>query len=88
MVLIEQGGVNADGENESNVYQLLVPTESRKKARVTDQSRTPRGSACEPPPGPQPNPRPGRLTTPDPVPLRTAAGVQAGRDGGPAAAPN
>jgi hypothetical protein len=66
LVLIELGGVSANGENESNVYQLLVPTEGRRQAKAESgagsaanplavQQRTPSPSPAEPPVGPVSN---------------------------------
>lgn len=54
IVLIEQGGVSASGENESNVYQLLVPAESaaaRARAAQGHVHGTPTPSPAVHPPG-------------------------------------
>jgi hypothetical protein len=86
VVLIEMGGVNSNGENESNTYQLLVPAEVRKETRTGSalnpqgvQQRTPSPAAAEPPAGPRVN-RPS-------APVRTAPGDQCdvarGFSGGP-----
>ena len=41
VVLVEQGGVSADGRNESNLYQLMVPTDPRPK-RIGGRQETSR----------------------------------------------
>lgn len=63
IVLVEQGGVTTDGQNECNLYQLMVPAEARA-GRATGigvspalnplpvRMRTPSLPAAEPPVGP------------------------------------
>ncbi|HZL34492.1 MAG TPA: hypothetical protein VFC78_04220, partial [Tepidisphaeraceae bacterium] len=41
IVLIDQGGVSEAGENECNVYQLLVPTDSRRRTGGVPQLNPP-----------------------------------------------
>jgi hypothetical protein len=81
VVLIEQGGVNPNGENESNTYQLLVPAEARKASPPGPavnppgvQRRTPSPATIEPPVGPMANRVAGQS--------RTAAGGQPHDAGG------
>ncbi|HEX5244382.1 MAG TPA: helix-turn-helix domain-containing protein, partial [Tepidisphaeraceae bacterium] len=57
IVVIERGGVSEMGLNESNVYQLLVPAASRKKAAE---------KSSENPPGVQPQTHPSLLDEPSP----------------------
>ena len=59
IVVVGQGGVTVDGQNESNVYQLLVP--GKAKSPASD------GAAAEPTPSPTADPLPGRSRTPSPA---------------------
>lgn len=86
VVLVHQGGVNAAGENQSNLYQLMVPVES--PARCTGGSsadplgchtRTPAPVSHEPPEVPAPDRLPARQ--------RTAAGGRLADIGGASAGP-
>src|SRR4051812_4415839 len=74
LVLVEQGGVTPDGQNECNLYQLMVPAEPRPRRDATPgvgshpnplpvHSRTPARLAIEPPPGPIVVPPPVRGST-------------------------
>lgn len=72
VVVIEQGGVSASGENESNVYQLLVPTEGRRKA--TDASMAAPAAPIAPAAGSAMNPP----SVPSRTPSRTVGDPPAG----------
>lgn len=73
IVLVEQGGVTPDGRNESNLYQLMVPVESRMietRAAATPQpvaappvAETSRARATAPRVGPAADPLPGQYRT-------------------------
>ena len=91
IVLVEQGGVTADGQNECNLYQLMVPAEARAGRSAGTgvgpalnplpvQSRTPSRPAIEPTAGPALDRASVRPTTPAPVQLdrapRSAGGPQ------------
>ncbi len=89
VVLIEQGGVSAAGENESNVYQLLVPTESRKRAGNESQmsSSVRPGSPIETRQATINNPAGGSVAAPAGVRRRTPAMAPAGPTAGSTSAP-
>src|SRR4051812_19612249 len=85
LVLVDQGGVTPDGQNECNVYQLMVPTDPKVRAGAT----TGGGVAGVPTPGPAVNlpgartrtpsrfssePPAGPASDPGPVPGRTDRG--------------
>ena len=93
LVLVDQGGVTPDGQNECNVYQLMVPTDPKVRAGAT----TGGGVAGVPTPGSAVNPPGVRTRTPsrfsaeppagptadpDPVPGRTDRGGRLGAAGG------
>lgn len=76
VVLVEQGGVSADGQNEANLYQLMVPVEPRTRREAVGaagvgpaanpppvQMRTPSRPPVEPPAGPVSDPGPVRPAT-------------------------
>lgn len=96
LVLVEQGGVTPDGQNESNIYQLMVPADPKARlggpAALSAQS--PSRTAADPPPASSPNPPGGLLRTPsrlvseppagpvaDPEPVRRATHRGAHLDG-------
>src|SRR4051812_26999150 len=67
IVLIEQGGVTPDGQNESNVYQLMVPAEGKPKrigGAAAVHTQIAPGAVAEPPPSPVSNPPSVRQRTP------------------------
>jgi hypothetical protein len=72
LVLIEQGGVTADGRNESNLYQLMVPVEGRAGG-PTGSGSSDRVSTRTTPGGPVADPQgelaraPTRFSTEPPV---------------------
>jgi hypothetical protein len=77
IVLIEQGGVTPDGRNESNLYQLMVPVESRRD-EAANPSRGAAGFAHDmhPPLAETPRPRAtatrvGSAADPQGAPART-----------------
>ena len=88
MVLIEQGGVTADGLNTSNLYQLMVPAEGRKKTPPVGpaaggkgvQPRTPSQVGARPRGGVESGPRPP--PPPDSHRTRPGADRPAGGQGG------
>ena len=70
IVVVDPGGVTPDGQNESNLYQLLVPARDRQDAPVGPAAdplpvlqRTPTRATVEPPASPAPTPLTGRLRT-------------------------
>ena len=86
VVLIELGGVSESGENESNIYQLLVPTEGRKQTAAGSaanprgvRQRTPSPAPAEPPAGPAMN----RVSAHVRTPSGDQAGGQRGAKSGP-----
>ena len=88
IVLIEQGGVTPDGLNTSNLYQLMVPAEGRKRSPLRADRGPGGGSAADPLPGPD-RTRGGVESGPRPRPrLGPARGpINRGR-GGPPVNPN
>jgi hypothetical protein len=86
IVIVDRGGVSEAGENESNIYQLLVPADARVRTGGSPAAnppgvlqRTPSRTPVEPPPPPAAD-RPA-------VPGRTAAGGLKGVAGGAATEP-
>ncbi len=86
VVLMEQGGVTAEGLNSSNLYQLMVPTEGRKRSPSPsdanpqgDRQRTPSRVSGEPPAGPEADP----VAAPSRTLPRAGAGAERGSAGGP-----
>ncbi|HEX8911729.1 MAG TPA: hypothetical protein VF796_05175 [Humisphaera sp.] len=68
IVLVEQGGVTADGRNESNLYQLMVPTDPKPRL-VGGRMDHPSAEVIhsdEPPVGPDADPLPAPVRTPSP----------------------
>lgn len=92
LVLVEQGGVTPDGQNECNLYQLMVPADHRPKVGGAAaqrghglisnppgvRERTPSLSPAEPPVHPLPDPDPVRPRTPPGVPTNAPGGSAAG----------
>lgn len=85
IVLVEEGGVNENGENESNAYQLLLPQEGQRRmiggSQQTPpgvQRRTPSTAVSEPPAGPIANPPSGRGRTHAEGQMAEARGVASG----------
>lgn len=79
VVLVEQGGVTADGRNESNLYQLMVPTDPKPRlvgGRQDDSFDAPAEPVIHtaPPVGPATNP----LRDPGRTPSRLAIEPPAG----------
>jgi hypothetical protein len=87
VVLIEQGGVTADGLNTSNLYQLMVPAEGRKK--TPSAGPAPDGEGVQPrtPSRAKRGPGEGSKADPDPAPHRTRPGADRTEDGGVAGEP-
>lgn len=86
VVLIEQGGVTEAGENESNLYQLMVPVESRPK-RTGGSPADPQGGQGRTPSPAQLEPTPGPVADPPPARERTRPGAHRLAEGGSAPGP-
>jgi hypothetical protein len=84
LVLVEQGGVTADGQNECNLYQLMVPTEPKARIGGANRSADLAGAGTTPPAGREPGVEP--LMNPPGVrhgtPSRLAADPPAGPEVG------
>lgn len=87
VVLIEQGGVTADGLNTSNLYQLMVPAEGRKKALPAGPAQGIEGVQPRTPSRSKSGPGEGSKADPDPAPVRTRPGADRPTDGGAAGEP-
>jgi hypothetical protein len=87
VVLIEQGGVTADGLNTSNLYQLMVPAEGRKKTPAVGPPAGVEGVQPRTPSRVRPGPGEGSKANPDPAPHRTRPGADQPADGGVAGEP-
>jgi len=87
VVLIEQGGVSTDGLNTSNLYQLMVPAEGRKKTSPAGPAAIPVGVQPRTPSRVKPDPGEGSKADPDPALHRTRPGAEQTADGGVAGEP-
>ncbi len=87
VVLIEQGGVTADGLNTSNLYQLMVPAEGRKKTPSAGSAAEVEGVQPRTPSRVRAGPGEGSKADPDPAPRRTRPGADRTSDGGAAGEP-
>ncbi len=87
VVLIEQGGVTSDGLNTSNLYQLMVPAEGRKRTPPAGPVAGTEGVQPRTPSRAKDGPGEGSKANPDPAPPRTRPGAGRTPDGGVAGEP-
>lgn len=86
VVLIELGGVSSSGENESNIYQLLVPTEGRRQTGAGSTPNPPgvrRGTPSPTSMGPPVGPAVNRVADRSRTPAEGRGNGQRGAGSGP-----